>query len=122
MGESPRNSMLHNIDESRNISALRVGDWKMVKGTTYGGQWDSWYGPDGRKDQPYNFEILYNSPTAKSLKKIGMELPIKSKVTQLRKDSQLKCVKNKGKKFLCHPLQQICLFNITADPCEYNNL
>ena len=94
----------------------------VFKGTTYGGQWDSWYGPDGRKDQPYNFEILYNSPTSKSLKKIGMELPIKSKVTQLRKDSQLECVKNKGKKFLCHPLQQICLFNITADPCEYNNL
>ena len=33
--ESPRNSMLHNIDESRNISALRVGDWKMVKGSKY---------------------------------------------------------------------------------------
>ena len=29
---SPRNLMLHNIDESRNIAALRVGDWKMVKG------------------------------------------------------------------------------------------
>ena len=33
--ESPRNSMLHNIDESRNISALRVGDWKMVKGKMF---------------------------------------------------------------------------------------
>ena len=30
--QSPRNLMLHNIDESRNIAALRVGDWKMVKG------------------------------------------------------------------------------------------
>ena len=30
--ESPRNAMLHNIDESRNIAALRVGDWKMVSG------------------------------------------------------------------------------------------
>ena len=30
--DSPRNLMLHNIDESRNIAALRVGDWKMVKG------------------------------------------------------------------------------------------
>ena len=30
--ESPRNLMLHNIDESRHIAALRVGDWKMVKG------------------------------------------------------------------------------------------
>ena len=30
--DSPRNLMLHNIDESRHIAALRVGDWKMVKG------------------------------------------------------------------------------------------
>ena len=30
--ESPRNLMLHNIDESRYIAALRVGDWKLVKG------------------------------------------------------------------------------------------
>ena len=30
---SPRNLLLHNIDESRHIAALRVGEWKMVKGT-----------------------------------------------------------------------------------------
>ena len=29
---SPRNLMLHNIDETRNIAALRVGEWKLVKG------------------------------------------------------------------------------------------
>ena len=92
------------------------------KGTTYGGQWDGWYGPDGRNDKPYNFEILYSSPTAKNLKKIGMDLPNKSKVAQLREDTQLKCSKNIEEKSSCNPLQQVCLFNITADPCEYNNL
>ena len=30
---SPRNLLLHNIDEHRHIAALRVGDWKMVRGT-----------------------------------------------------------------------------------------
>ena len=29
---SPRKFMLHNIDTSRNIEALRMGDWKMVNG------------------------------------------------------------------------------------------
>ena len=29
---SPRNLILHNIDESRHIAALRIDDWKMVKG------------------------------------------------------------------------------------------
>ena len=33
--DSPRSLMLHNIDESRNIAALRVGDWKMVKGKMF---------------------------------------------------------------------------------------
>ena len=33
--DSPRSLMLHNIDESRNIAALRVGDWKMVKGEMF---------------------------------------------------------------------------------------
>ena len=32
---SPRNLMLHNIDTSRNIEALRMGDWKMVNGKKY---------------------------------------------------------------------------------------
>ena len=30
---SPRNLILHNIDETRHIASLRVGDWKLVKGT-----------------------------------------------------------------------------------------
>ena len=40
--ESPRSLMLHNIDEERLISAVRVGEWKLMKGTTYNGAWDSW--------------------------------------------------------------------------------
>ena len=67
----PRTVMLHNIDDSRHISALRVGnsvsteldwavqvgDWKMMRGTTYGGSWDSWYGPAGR-DRQYNLTAV----------------------------------------------------------------
>ena len=30
--ESPRSLFLHNIDETRFIQGLRVGDWKIVKG------------------------------------------------------------------------------------------
>lgn len=36
--DSPRNLMLHNIDESRNIAAVRVGNWKLVKGQTFSRQ------------------------------------------------------------------------------------
>ncbi len=29
---SPRNLMLHNIDEGRGIASVRVGDWKFTRG------------------------------------------------------------------------------------------
>ena len=93
----------------------------IFSGTTYQGHWDGWYGPDGRNDKRYNFNILYSSPTTKNLKKIGMDLPTKSQVAQLREEAELKCSKPK-KKSNCSPLQQVCLFNITADPCEFDNL
>ena len=32
--ESPRTLMLHNIDDTRHIAAVRVGDWKLIKGST----------------------------------------------------------------------------------------
>ena len=90
-------------------------------GTTYHGQWDGWYGPDGRKGRPYNYNLVYNSPAAKGLKSIGMSVPNKSKIDELRSETQLHCEKPKNAGN-CDPSFQVCLFNITADPCELNNL
>ena len=36
----------------------RVGDWKLVKGTTYNGAWDSWYGPSGRTGYTYSWDDI----------------------------------------------------------------
>jgi len=30
--ESPRQVMLHNIDDSRKIAAIRIGQWKIING------------------------------------------------------------------------------------------
>ena len=40
--------MLHNIDDHRSIASVRVAEWKLSRGSSSGGQWDSWYGPSGR--------------------------------------------------------------------------
>ena len=32
---SPRRLMLHNIDDTRHIAAVRVGDWKLIRGMLY---------------------------------------------------------------------------------------
>ena len=36
----------------------RIGDWKFVKGTTYEGEWDNWYGPSGRTGYTYPMEMV----------------------------------------------------------------
>ena len=41
--------MLHNIDDHRSIASVRVAEWKLSRGSSSGGQWDSWYGPSGRE-------------------------------------------------------------------------
>ena len=119
--ESPRNLMLHNIDESRNIAALRIGDWKLVKGTTYQGSWDTWNGPSGRQGT-YKINKIFNSEVAKSISGMrGIKIPPKPRLEALRQQANIHCEKPR-RASLCKPLQQACLFNITADPCEFNNL
>ena len=95
--KSPRNLMLHNIDDTRHIASVRVGDWKFsqgtqrqlnknyvlyltfpkLAGTTYKGAWDGYYGPSGRggPTPDYNLDQVLNSPAAKALKAIGVGLP-----------------------------------------------
>ncbi len=113
---SPRNLMLHNIDESRLISAVRVGDWKLVKGkswkkdfvrvytsnfflnlgTTYHGEWDGHYGPSGRdRSLKYDFNKVVSSPAAKALRSIGSAFPSKAKIKALREEAEVKCTKRK---------------------------
>ena len=104
--ESPRNLMLHNIDEERLISAVRVGEWKLLKGTTYDGAWDSWYGPDGRTGRDYNITELRLSKAATALTKIGISLPSDEKIDALRKEADVSCTKPKDAT-PCKPMQQV---------------
>ena len=53
---SPRRVILHNIEERRHLGAVRVGNFKLVKGSAYVGDWDTWYGP-GRSDLHPPYEI-----------------------------------------------------------------
>ena len=71
---SPRNIVLHNIDNQRLIAALRVGDFKLVRGTSYNGGWDGWYGPSGRDDMEpsYNIKDIRNIVANNTIQKDWM--------------------------------------------------
>ncbi|XP_054713247.1 arylsulfatase B-like [Uloborus diversus] len=97
---SPRTEVLLNIDNIKKVSALRVGRYKVVQGTTYDGAWDGWYGPSGRN----------NSSN------------IKSKINSFQK-SEINCgPKPTNASESCKPAEKPCLFDIQDDPCEYNNI
>ncbi|KAJ8976024.1 hypothetical protein NQ317_003565 [Molorchus minor] len=112
--KSGRQEILHNIDDIYGNSALTVGPWKIVKGTTYNGIWDSWYGPDGRTGYSYNVTLVQNSPAGLALKSIGN--PVTPEVIQtIRNQATIQCL-SKDTPVVCKPLESPCLFNILQDP------
>lgn len=117
---SPRNLMLHNIDDKRSIASLRVAEWKFIRGSTYKGKWDKWFGPTGRNDS-YNVSLVQTSLVAQALESMGNPIPDESTINALRSQITLDCPKSDDDAS-CKLTQQVCLFNITADPCERNNL
>ena len=98
---SPRNLMLHNIDDHRGIASVRVGDWKFTRGTTYGGRWDGWYGPSGRAGRlpPYDTAAVRSSAAAVAAKVSGVELPeTDQELKRLREDAEVKCEDGRKRK------------------------
>ncbi|KAF5270105.1 hypothetical protein FQA39_LY08517 [Lamprigera yunnana] len=118
---SPRREILHNIDEIYGNSALTMGQWKLLNGTTYNGIWDRWYGPSGRSDY-YNTTYILNCPASNCLKKVHESLDSRT-VEKMRKEAEINCPNSKSEgNPPCKPLEAPCLFDIKSDPCEQQNL
>lgn len=91
----------------------------MNTGSTYGGVWDGWYGPDDRQGD-YSTDTISSSPAGRALKAIGhAATPVE--MLSIRNSSDVTC-KSSTVINPCKPLRAPCLFNIKADPCEQDNL
>ncbi|EDV98387.1 GH22700 [Drosophila grimshawi] len=122
---SPRNSILHNIDDIWGSAALSVGVWKLVQGSHYNGSWDGWYGPAGlRNPHDYNWQLVTKCAAGQAMQQLKM-LPQQADIIRLRKAATVSCKEAKVKPspdIACNPLKEICLFNVLDDPCEQRNL
>ncbi|KAG4069818.1 hypothetical protein HA402_006833 [Bradysia odoriphaga] len=124
-GTSDRTEILHNIDDLYGNAAVTQGDWKVMKGTTYQGKWDGWYGPAGSRDiRDYDLRAVSDCPAGRALNDMRL-LPNEAKIIEMRKNGIVNCSKGgfqNKRTDDCLPLLRPCLFNIAEDPCEMFNL
>ncbi|GBM36212.1 Arylsulfatase I [Araneus ventricosus] len=122
---SPRTEMLQNLDPIYGVSALRMGDMKLVNGST-GEGFDFWYGPSGLENftehTSYDWVFKDGSPVEDVLRENGMW--IAQDPDEVYQRNRIKCKKPVPEEAYssCKPTEKPCLFNITEDPCEYVNL
>lgn len=117
-----RRHTVHNIDDAFGYAAVRRGNWKLVRGTTYGGHWDGWYGPSGRNgssDDAAHQRRMEESAAGRSLEALRMKLPAEWR--RIRASLQVVC-RRRPAATPCRPLQEACLFHIGEDPCELDNV
>ncbi|XP_071831480.1 arylsulfatase J-like isoform X2 [Apostichopus japonicus] len=92
---SPRREILLNIDPVGSYGALRSGDYKVITGNVYDGQWSGWYPPEGENNEHEKLpkaSVVYCPP-----------IPANASTN-------------------CDPAKKPCLYHIPNDPCEFYNL
>ncbi|XP_035221845.1 arylsulfatase I-like, partial [Stegodyphus dumicola] len=122
--KSPRRELLHLLDTIYGMSALRIGNLKLINGSVFN-KAEEWYGPTGFEDvNPASMDewVFKDSNVVETILK-RTELWLPRSPDTWRREAVLQCNGKqpiKGKE--CNPAQAPCLFNITSDPCEYHNI
>ncbi|XP_054163408.1 arylsulfatase B-like [Oppia nitens] len=130
---SGRSAIVHNVDPIWNVSAIRSGDWKLIQGLVFG-NWSQWYPPFGHQIDT-NIGADNNSlitPLLRQQRRHRSECAANRVLRQFNRFVDYKVLtenvnidcgpKPTNASVNCRPDVEHCLFNITADPCEYNNL
>ena len=113
-GPPARSEILHNIEpRAKPSAALRMLDMKLMTGVGGYSTWDGWYPPEGISSEEAPSE-LFRSGLRRLLRSLGREAPHGQPVV-------VRCG-SKPPNATCDLAKAPCLFNITADPCEFHNV
>ncbi|KAG8186130.1 hypothetical protein JTE90_022719 [Oedothorax gibbosus] len=120
---SPRKELLQALDPINNVSVIRNGHFKLVTGNL---PYQSESGPTGLEDIPLptsmdEWVFKSGSIVRDILKRTGLYLP-RTPDSWRQQAGPVRCGDDASAKKDCDPLLRPCLFNVTADPCENNNV
>ncbi|XP_062132490.1 arylsulfatase B [Drosophila sulfurigaster albostrigata] len=115
--------ILHNLDDVWRVSSLMLGQWKYVNGTTSAGQYDNllmYRELDDLDPRTSRYVVeVRNSPASKALAPFDLQRLTQSRINNLRRAAKVRCGDfQRG----CNALVEECLFDLSVDPCETNNL
>ncbi|CAN7942051.1 unnamed protein product, partial [Ixodes hexagonus] len=119
--ERPRSELLINIDPVENYSAIIEDNFKLVKGLAFGGVSDKWYQIPGNVtwDSDTPRDQCESSVVVRVLKNLGLSPVCGAGGT--RYASPVDCGERDPSK-VCASGTSPCLFDLSRDPCEYNDI
>jgi hypothetical protein len=125
-----RNELLLNIDPIWNMSSIIVDNWKLIQGFVP----ENFSANSSAYSSSYDSETDSANQTLKRLKKLQEER-INSVVSKVLSDLKrnpnydifnktlINCgIDAKNKSTECDLSNNLCLYDLRSDPCEYNNL
>ncbi|XP_017958118.1 arylsulfatase B [Drosophila navojoa] len=115
--------ILHSLDDVWSMSSLLLGHWKYVNGTTLAGQYDQQLTQRELDDldpraSRYVVEVR-NSLASRALARFDQQRLTQHRMKNIMIDAKVDCGDmQRG----CNALLEECLYDISVDPCERNNL
>ncbi|KAH8264831.1 hypothetical protein KR038_002733 [Drosophila bunnanda] len=115
--------ILHSLDDVWRVASLQMGQWKYVNGTTSAGQYDSvltYRELDDLDPRDGRYPVtIRNSAASRALSRFDLRRLTQQRITAIRRSAGVRCADLQTS---CNPLLEECLYDITMDPCEQNNL